>query len=81
MSSPNQNSGWCSLCVQWCFQASSNSKESSLLTDDRFDATTLRGNGHGALIDTEVEEFQGFFIDEDHGEVTELLKKHNLLRD
>lgn len=68
------------LMNRLCFKVS-DSKESSLLTDDRFDATTLRGNGHGALIDTEVEEFQGFFIDEDHGEVTELLKKHNLLRD
>lgn len=56
------------------------SRESDLLTDGRYDATTLRGNGHGVLIDSEIEDFQGTFLDEDNGEITELLKKHNLLR-
>ena len=60
-----------------CFKVA-DSKESSLLTDDKFDATTLRGNGHGCLIDVDVEEFQGFFIDEDKSEITALLEKHNL---
>ena len=56
------------------------SRESDLLTDGRYDATTLRGNGHGVLIDSEIEDFQGTFLDEDNGEITELLKKYNLLR-
>ena len=55
-------------------------RESDLLTDGRYDATTLRGNGHGVLIDSQIEDFQGTFLDEDNGEITELLKKHNLLR-
>lgn len=56
------------------------SRESDLLTDGRYDATTLRGNGHGVLIDSQIEDFQGTFLDEDNGEITELLEKHNLLR-
>ena len=56
------------------------SRESDLLTDGRYDATTLRGNGHGVLIDSQIEDFQGTFLDEDNGEITELLKKHNLLK-
>jgi len=67
------------LMNRLCF-AVADSKESSLLTDDKFDATKLRGKGHGCLIDTKIEEFQGFFLDEDNGEVTELLKKYNLLK-
>lgn len=63
-----------------CFKVSTTS-ESELLTDKKFDATVLRGKGHGCLIDTEIEEFQAFYLDEDNGEITNLLKEHNLLRE
>ena len=56
------------------------SRESDLLTDGRYDATKLRGKGHGVLIDSEIEDFQGTFLDEDNGEITYLLNKHNLLK-
>lgn len=61
-----------------CFKVST-SNESELLTDKRFDATELRGKGHGCLIDTDMEEFQAFYLNEDEGEITDILRSHNLL--
>lgn len=63
-----------------CFKVS-DSKESALLTDEKYDATSLKGKGHGCAIGKNIEEFQCFYLDEDKLEVTNLLKKHNLLKD
>lgn len=68
------------LANRICFNVTT-SNESDLLTDKKYDATQLMGNGHGCLIDFDIEEFQGTYLDENKKEVTNLLRQHNLLRD
>ena len=69
------------LCNRILFKTS-DENESRIFTDGKYSLSDLKGNGHGILISgSRAEEFQGFFLNENKGEVTKLLKEHNLLKE